>query len=151
VANDTAGQARGPHWLRWCNIGLGAAALFWLSLEDTGWSVIAVGAALAVLLAVNVGVSRLPRRAALRLTITVIGGAVGAGTSLAAALLMLLKNALHAHIFLDYPFSLVAATLARLPAWAAAGALAGLGLALVFGPRYASSSEAPLSERPDPS
>jgi presenilin-like A22 family membrane protease len=45
---------------------------------------------------------------------------------------MLIKNGLHAHLFPDYPFGLIASVIARAPAWALAGSLAGLALMLVW-------------------
>jgi hypothetical protein len=45
---------------------------------------------------------------------------------------MLLKSAAHAHTYPDYPLPLLGATLARSPAWATAGALIGLGSALLW-------------------
>lgn len=60
-----------------------------------------------------------------------LGVLLGVGTACIAALLMLLKTGWHAHIFPDFPFGMILDTLGRAPAWAMAGALVGLGLALI--------------------
>lgn len=60
------------------------------------------------------------------------GAATGALSSLCAVLLMLFKDARHAHLYPDYPPSILAAMLARLPAWSLAGALAAAGLAMLL-------------------
>lgn len=62
-----------------------------------------------------------------------LGGALlGALSSLFTALLMLLKDIRHGHVFPDYPPELILATLDRLPAWSLAGGLAGIALILLF-------------------
>jgi hypothetical protein len=114
----------------------GAGILFWLRLEDNS----AVPAALIAwlvsiwLIADRVlhwfggqGLTAVGWTALMSLT----GAACGAGAALAAAVLMLLKNGLHSHVVPDFPFSMISGMLARLPAWSAAGLLAGAGLALI--------------------
>ena len=64
--------------------------------------------------------------------LSLTGSAIGLGAALAAAGLMLLKNGLHGHVVPDFPFGVIAETLARMPAWGIAGLLAGLGLALAL-------------------
>lgn len=59
-----------------------------------------------------------------------LGAVVGLAAALLAAGLMFFKSALHAHPIWDFPPPLIAAMLARAPAWMLAGALVGLGLAL---------------------
>jgi hypothetical protein len=44
---------------------------------------------------------------------------------------MLLKTGWHAHPIPDYPASMIVEMLARAPLWAAAGALAGVGVWLI--------------------
>ncbi len=46
------------------------------------------------------------------------------------AALMLIKNGLHAHLFPDYPFGMIAEILTRAPVWALAGIFAGVGALL---------------------
>jgi len=60
-----------------------------------------------------------------------IGAGWGAGGALAAAALMFLKTAIHAHLLPEFPPEMMLAMLARLPSWAAAGALIGAGAALI--------------------
>ena len=63
----------------------------------------------------------------------VLGGiSLGALASLCTALLMLLKDLRHGHVFPDYPPELIVATLERLPAWSLAGGLIGLGLSILL-------------------
>ena len=63
----------------------------------------------------------------------VLGGvSFGALASFCTALLMLLKDLRHGHVFPDYPPELIVATLERLPAWSLAGGLIGLGLSLLL-------------------
>ncbi len=110
----------------------GAGLLLWLSLEDSGVAAAALlGLGLAALIlalttADQLGGRRVTARA-VPLAGALLGAALGLGAALAAAGLMFFKNALHGHVFLDYPPGLIGATLARGPAWALAGALAGFG------------------------
>lgn len=126
-----------PRRARWLALAFGAALLAWTSLEDNHvWPVALLGWGLSALLVGwrvwgSVGGQRLPLRAAAP-GAALVGAITGLGACLAAVGLMLFKNALHAHIFLDYPPGLMLATLERAPAWAAAGGLAGLGLVLIW-------------------
>ncbi len=63
--------------------------------------------------------------------VVLFGALLGAGTSVAAVGLMFFKNALHAHVFLDFPPALLLALLSRAPGWALAGALGGAGVVLL--------------------
>ena len=65
------------------------------------------------------------------LALAVWSGLVGAASAPLIAMLMLFKTASHAHLSPDYPLPILLGTLARLPAWSAAGALGGLGLGLL--------------------
>lgn len=75
------------------------------------------------------------------LSFAVLSGAlIGALTALATALLMLFKNLRHGHVFPDYPLEMMLATLERLPHWALAGGLAGLGIGILIRLRTAKRS-----------
>ncbi len=60
------------------------------------------------------------------------GTLIGTLTALATALLMLFKNLRHAHVFPDYPLEMMLAILQRMPYWALAGGLAGLGIGILI-------------------
>jgi hypothetical protein len=57
---------------------------------------------------------------------------IGASSPPVSALLLVFKNAWHAHGFWDYPPALIADLLLRTPLWILAGALIGAGLAQVW-------------------
>lgn len=122
---------------RWAGLLYGLALLLWLSLEDNHvWPVAALGAGLAALLVVlnllhRLGGRDIPARFALPGAVA-LGALAGSGAAVAAAGLMLFKNALHAHVFLDYPPGLILELLARAPVWALAGGLVGLGILLLW-------------------
>lgn len=115
----------------------GVAFFIWLPVEDHSvWPAVIFGAALALLL-VNSGLLDKMGRLAipsanLPIAAALWGALNGLGASLATTGVMFFKNALHGHIFPDYPPGLMFAMLQRAPAWAAAGALSGLGLALLW-------------------
>lgn len=119
---------------RLAGLGTGAALLLWLSVEDNHvWPAALLGAALAVLLVTltllhHLGGRDLPARRVVP-GAALLGVAAGLAASIVAAGLMLFKNAMHAHLFPDYPPGLLLAILERAPVWAVAGGLAGLGLA----------------------
>lgn len=60
------------------------------------------------------------------------GALTGATTSLIASGLMIFKDLRHAHPFPDFPPAMILGMLERLPHWALAGALAGIGLRLLL-------------------
>ena len=60
------------------------------------------------------------------------GAVSGAFSSICAVLLMLFKDARHAHLYPDYPPRILGAMLSRLPAWLVAGALAAIGVVLLL-------------------
>jgi hypothetical protein len=62
----------------------------------------------------------------------VLGVLVGLGSGVATAAFMFFKNALHAHLFFDFPAPLMLAILERVPYWGLAGGLTGLGAALAW-------------------
>lgn len=115
----------------------GAVVLLWLRIEEPavapavliGWGV--SGWLIADWVLRRFGGQRLAATGWCAL-LSLTGSAIGLGAALAAAGLMLLKNGLHGHIVPDFPFGVIAETLARMPAWGIAGLLAGLGLALAL-------------------
>lgn len=127
---------RGPR-LTLLAIGYGALVLFWLSPEDTAiWPVTALGAGGAIWVTLLTTLNRLGGQTFSRRAVTWglvgLGGMAGALSGPLTATLMLIKTAMHSHLTPDYPLSVIGATLARTPAWGVAGALIGLGLALVW-------------------
>ncbi len=60
------------------------------------------------------------------------GTLLGALSAIATAALMLFKNLRHAHIYPDYPTPMLLAMLERVPLWALAGGLAGIGIGLLL-------------------
>lgn len=115
----------------------GAALLIWSSLEDNSVLPAALlGGGLAVIILVRWitrrwGGRTVAGRAALAAA-SAVGAAAGASAALATAVLMLIKDGLHSHLFPDYPFGMILDMLARAPLWALAGALAGIGLLLAW-------------------
>lgn len=124
-------------WSRLLALGFGAALLAWLSVEDlVTWPAALFGLGLSSLIVILSTLDKIRGRWLARRYVPVLGlllgAAVGAGTGVTAAGLMFFKNAMHAHVFPDYPAGLILAMLGRAPLWAAAGALAGLGLGLAW-------------------
>ncbi|MBL8153196.1 MAG: hypothetical protein JNM70_03355 [Anaerolineae bacterium] len=123
--------------LRWAALLYGGSVLLWLNLEDTRvWPVALLSWSGALLLAAgmttrHLGGASLSRGRAL-LGGMLVGAGVGLGSSLICAGLMFFKNALHAHLFLDYPVLMLLAMIQRGPGWVAAGALLGLSAALLW-------------------
>ena len=116
---------------------LGIALFFWLGREDnevlgvTTLGLILAGTSVWRLIFLRRRLDTASGR--LYVHLGILGGiCVGALSSFFAALLMLLKDLRHGHIFPDYPPELIIATLERLPAWSLAGGLIGLGLSLLF-------------------
>ncbi|MCY4021092.1 MAG: hypothetical protein OXG39_16905 [Chloroflexi bacterium] len=117
---------------------LGIALFLWLGKEDNDvLAVTALGLMLAgtavwrlIFLQRRIDVTAIGKFALQRGILA--GTCFGALSSFFAALLMLLKDVRHGHIFPDYPPELIIATLERLPAWSLAGGLIGLGLSLLF-------------------
>jgi hypothetical protein len=112
--------------------GYGLAILLWLGMEDsTIWPVTVLGAGLALLVS---GLTVIAQWAGtsiggwrLLLSGALLGGAAGSLSAPLTTLLMLIKNAAHSHIYLDYPLPVIISVLTRLPAWTAVGVLLGLG------------------------
>jgi hypothetical protein len=118
---------------RFLLLGYGLVLFIWMSLEDNGtFTVSLLGTGLATALMLyqtleRIGGKDLSMRSFFGLSIG-LGALIGAASSLATILLMFFKTAWHGHGFPDYPLELMRDTLFRLPAWALAGALIGLGL-----------------------
>lgn len=122
--------------LRQAAVFYGIAFFIWLPIEDHSmWPAVIFGAVLAALLVIlgvldKMSVLVIPAPF-LPIAAALWGALNGLSASLATTGVMFLKNALHGHIFPDYPPGLMFAMLQRAPAWAAAGGLFGLGLALL--------------------
>jgi hypothetical protein len=124
-------------WWRLLALGFGFALLVWLSVEDVVmWPAALFGLGLSSLIVILSTLDKIRGRWLARRYVPVLGlllgAAVGLGTGVTAAGLMFFKNAMHAHVFPDYPAGLILAMLERAPLWMAAGALAGLGLGLAW-------------------
>lgn len=114
----------------------GIAVLLWSGLEDNDavvvtllGSLLATAASLMLLDSRPFGATF--RRISLPKRMALAGAFAGALTSVATPLLMLFKDLRHAHVFPDYPLEMVLATLERMPLWALAGGLAGLGIGIL--------------------
>lgn len=115
----------------------GVAILLWSGVEDgDARAVSALGALTAAGLTLALlnrkrGGSR-PQQCDALAGAALAGATVGTLSALSATLLMLFKNLRHAHVFPDFPPAMMMGMLERLPAWALAGALAGLGLGILL-------------------
>ena len=123
--------------LRWLTLGYGLLVFLWLSPEDTRVTpVAALGLGLSVLLVILAITGKAGGRQIPALFLipggVVLGAITGVGAAITTTGLMLIKNGLHAHLFLDYPPRLMLAILERAPKWGVAGALVGLSLALIW-------------------
>lgn len=113
----------------------GGGVFLWTSLEDTTvLPVTLLGGGLALILlllwvAGRFGGRTFEGRNAI-MAAALLGAAWGLAAALLVALLMLVKNGLHGHLFPDYPFGMITEILARAPLWALAGIFAGIGLLL---------------------
>jgi MFS superfamily sulfate permease-like transporter len=131
-------------------IGLvcGVAVFLWLRIEDQNvLFAVLCGISLAV---ASLGIyawkltsgRRYPAQTAL-IGGVLFGGLCGLASALVTAILMLLKNGFHAHLFPDFPFGMISDMLLRAPIWALAGALIGFGVmaaALAGQPQVESSA-----------
>jgi hypothetical protein len=123
--------------LRLFIICYGLLLFVWFTPEDNHvWPATVLGLGMMLLVVVWNVLSRLGGKIIatqyVLLGAVVLGVLVGAGTSLATTGLMFFKNALHAHLFVDFPTPLLLAVLERAPAWGLAGGLVGLGAALAW-------------------
>jgi hypothetical protein len=118
-------------------MGYGLVLFLWFSPEDNQvWPVTLLGAGMAALFAYLIVVNKLggkliPARYFL-VGAPLLGILVGMGASVSTTGLMFFKNALHAHLFLDYPAPMLLAMLERAPIWGAAGGFCGLGAVLMW-------------------
>jgi hypothetical protein len=123
--------------LRWLTLGYGLVVFLWISPEDnrvTPVAVLGLGlSALLVILAITgkAGGRQIPARYVIPGGV-VLGAIMGVGAAITTTGLMLIKNGLHAHLFLDYPPGLMLAILERAPGWGVAGGLIGLSLAFIW-------------------
>lgn len=118
-------------------LAYGMALFLWLSVEDDAvWPVTGFGLGLASLIIVLTLLDKLGGRVIsvrrIPLAGMLLGALIGLATSLITAGLMFFKNAVHAHIFPDYPPGLMLSMIERAPVWSLAGGLLGLGLAWVW-------------------
>jgi hypothetical protein len=123
--------------LRLITITYGIVTFFWLSIEDNGvWAVTVFGLALALLLTIRAVMQKLTGKIIpshwLLPGLALVGAMIGLGTSIATTALMLMKNALHSHLFPDYPPAQMLAILERAPVWTLAGGLIGLSLSFIW-------------------
>lgn len=124
-------------WQRWNAIACAIAIFIWSTPEEDRLIFPALlGTWLAVTLLWRGVVNRFSGRTLhghrLLIAAALFGAASGALSSICAVLLMLFKDARHAHLYPDYPPALLGAMLARLPAWSLAGALAVVGIAIIL-------------------
>lgn len=135
---------------RFLLIGYGLILLVWMSLEDNGTIVVAVlgtGAALIFIsywLLSRIGGRELPIRLWFS-GLIVLGSLIGAAATLVTTILMFFKSSWHGHLFPDYPPTMIAAMLSRMPIWALAGGLFGLSVAIIILLRQTNTS---LSNQP---
>lgn len=123
--------------LRWIIIAFGIVLLLWFGLEDqVTWRVTVLGAILASLMTIvwllnHYGGQQITAQT-LTIGLVLMGGIIGAGSSLATVGLMFFKNSWHAHPYPDFPPRLMLAILSRAPFWAMAGGLIGLAVAFLL-------------------
>ncbi len=129
-ANRTVTGANGL----WQNVLIfaGVGILLWSGLEDRDAAgATAFGVLSSVALTMGFLWSRLAGRANNILLAAFAGLMAGALSSVATAALMLFKDLRHAHPFPDFPPEMILGVLERLPYWAVAGALAGIGIGIL--------------------
>ena len=124
-------------WLRWNLIACAIAIFIWSTPEeDRPIFPALLGAWLAASLVWRWVVDRYAGHTLYQMRLiaaaALLGAVSGALSSICAVLLMLFKDARHAHLYPDYPPALLGAMLARLPAWSLAGALAALGVVFLL-------------------
>ena len=111
----------------------GIAILIWSGLEDNDAT---FAAALGLLTATAASMillnSRLAGKEVNVIFAAMVGLLIGGFSSVATAVLMLFKDLRHGHVFPDFPPEMIIAVLERLPHWAFAGGLAGIGIGLLL-------------------
>lgn len=125
------------HSARHLTLIVGIAILLWSGMEDNDAVAVSLLGALSAAAAVMLfyeskRFGRCWRRGNLTRQAVVAGALIGALACLTTPALMLFKNLRHAHVFPDYPPAMMLAMLERLPWWALAGGLAGLGIGLLL-------------------
>lgn len=111
----------------------GAGILLWSGWEDYDASGAAMLGAMTAGALTMLLLSSRPGHSAITSSRAALAGALtGALASLIAAALMIFKDLRHAHPWPDFPPGMILGMLERLPPWALAGALAGLGLSLLL-------------------
>ncbi|RMF77678.1 MAG: hypothetical protein D6737_16940 [Chloroflexi bacterium] len=123
--------------LRMATLLYGMIVFFWLTPEeDSVVTVTILGVVAAFLMAwwqlLRWRGGHAVRARLVPLMLAVFGALVGILAGGATAFLMLMKNAIHGHENLDYRPELMLAILERVPVWALAGALLGLGFGLAW-------------------
>ncbi len=124
-------------WTRLLTVLYGILIFLWLSPEDnTVWPVALIGAGFSLLLVSLLLMRQLGGRAISDRYVVpgalLLGALIGLGASLSITFLMFFKNALHAHVFLDFPGGMLLSMLGRAPGWTLAGAFIGVGIALIW-------------------
>lgn len=118
----------------WRNVLIvaGVGILLWSGMEDIDAAgAAAFGMLSSVALTMVLLRTKLAGRANTIMQAALAGSLAGALSSVTTAALMLFKDLRHAHPFPDFPPEMIAGVLERLPYWAAAGALAGIGIGLL--------------------
>jgi hypothetical protein len=126
-----------PRRVRLLALVCGVLLFFWLRVEDNATLPPVMAGLGLCLISAYAWVDRTLGGKTIRLRYLFPGAALlgshcGAGTAAAAALLMVLKNGSHAHVFPDYPFGLIVEILQRAPLWALAGGLGCFGLTVAW-------------------
>jgi hypothetical protein len=123
--------------IRLLTVGYGLLIFSWLSPEENQvWPVVLLGSGLALLGVVLTVMNKLGGRTIPVSYIlpgaAILGVITGLGASITTTGLMFFKDALHAHLFPDFPPLMMLAILQRSPVWAVAGGLAGAGVAFLW-------------------
>jgi hypothetical protein len=118
-------------------MGYGLLLFLWLTPEDQqvlpvtllGLGMAGLGMSLTVMKRLG---GRMIAGRMFVLSAIIAGVVIGLGGSIAIAALMFFKNALHAHLYFDFPVPMMLAMLESSPAWGLAGGFVGLGAALAW-------------------